>query len=150
MAEHPNADLIRKGYDAFVAGDIEWMNEHLHDTIVWHEPGNNFLSGTFNGREKVLAHFATRTRSRAGSSTPSTWMRKGRPSSPGSSTRTRPPSTGSSRASASPSRPPGSCSLLDYPPRRRVAVAQPPHDLLTRARDPKYCEGGTALARSNE
>ena len=31
MAEHPNAELVRKGYDAFIAGDIEWMNEHLHD-----------------------------------------------------------------------------------------------------------------------
>jgi uncharacterized protein len=58
MAEHPNAELIRKGYDAFVAGDMEWMNEHLHENIVWHEPGGNFLSGDFKGREEVLAHFA--------------------------------------------------------------------------------------------
>lgn len=58
MAEHPNAELVRKGYDAFIAGDIEWMNEHLHENIVWHEPGGNFLSGDYRGREAVLAHFA--------------------------------------------------------------------------------------------
>jgi ketosteroid isomerase-like protein len=58
MADHPNAELIRKGYDAFIAGDMEWLNEHIHENIVWHEPGNNFLSGEFRGRENVLAHFA--------------------------------------------------------------------------------------------
>jgi ketosteroid isomerase-like protein len=58
MADHPNVEIVRKGYDAFVAGDIEWMNEHLHENMVWHEPGNNFLSGDYQGREAVLAHFA--------------------------------------------------------------------------------------------
>jgi ketosteroid isomerase-like protein len=58
MADHPNAELVRKGYDAFTAGDIEWMNEHIHENMVWHEPGNNFLSGDYRGREAVLAHFA--------------------------------------------------------------------------------------------
>ena len=58
MADHPNAELVRHGYNAFIAGDMEWMNEHLDDTIVWHEPGNNALSGDFHGREAVLAHFA--------------------------------------------------------------------------------------------
>jgi len=59
MADHPNAELIRKGYDAFAAGDMEWMNEHLDQNIVWHEPGSNVLSGDFKGREAVLAHFAS-------------------------------------------------------------------------------------------
>jgi uncharacterized protein len=58
VAEHPNAELLRRGYDAFVAGDAEWMAQHLHDNVVWHEPGTNFLSGDFKGREEVLAHFA--------------------------------------------------------------------------------------------
>src|SRR6266542_3066053 len=58
MAEHPNAELVRKGFDAFVAGDMVWMNEHLHENIVWHNPGNNVLSGDFHGREAVLALFA--------------------------------------------------------------------------------------------
>ena len=58
MADHPNAELVRRGYDAFIAGDIEWLHEHLHENVVWHEPGNNFLSGDVRGRDEVLAHFA--------------------------------------------------------------------------------------------
>src|SRR5438874_1599311 len=58
MADHPNAELVRRGYDAFIAGDMEWLNEHLHENVVWHEPGNNFLSGDVRGRDEVLAHFA--------------------------------------------------------------------------------------------
>jgi ketosteroid isomerase-like protein len=46
------------GYDAFIAGDMEWMNEHLHENIVWHVPGNNVLSGDYTGRENVLAFLA--------------------------------------------------------------------------------------------
>jgi uncharacterized protein len=58
MAEHPDAQLVRQGYDAFIAGDMEWLNEHLADNIVWHVPGNNVLSGDYRGREEVLSFFA--------------------------------------------------------------------------------------------
>jgi hypothetical protein len=58
MADHPNADLVRQGYNAFIAGDMEWLNEHFDDTIVWHEPGDNQFSGDFRGRDEVFAHFA--------------------------------------------------------------------------------------------
>jgi uncharacterized protein len=58
MAEHPDAELVRQGYDAFTAGDMEWMNEHLHENIVWHVSGDNQLSGDHRGREAVLAFFA--------------------------------------------------------------------------------------------
>jgi uncharacterized protein len=58
MAEHPNVEIVRHGYDAFVAGDMEWMNEHLHENVVWHEPGDNPISGDSHGREATLAHFA--------------------------------------------------------------------------------------------
>jgi uncharacterized protein len=58
MAEHPDAQLVRQGYDAFIAGDMEWLNEHLAETIVWHVPGNNPLSGDYRGREEVLSFFA--------------------------------------------------------------------------------------------
>jgi len=58
MGDHPNADFVRKGYNAFIAGDMEWLNEHFDDTIVWHEPGNNQFSGDYRGRDEVFAHFA--------------------------------------------------------------------------------------------
>jgi ketosteroid isomerase-like protein len=59
MADHPNAEFARHGYNAFIAGDMEWLNEHLDDTIAWHEPGNNRFSGDYHGREEVLAHLAS-------------------------------------------------------------------------------------------
>jgi len=58
MAEHPDAQLVRQGYDAFIAGDMEWLNEHFAETIVWHVAGNNALAGDYRGREEVLAFFA--------------------------------------------------------------------------------------------
>jgi ketosteroid isomerase-like protein len=58
MAAQEDIELVRKGYDAFIAGDMEWMNQHLHDNIVWHNPGHNVLSGDYKGRENVLAFFA--------------------------------------------------------------------------------------------
>jgi ketosteroid isomerase-like protein len=51
-------ELVRRGYEAFIAGDVEWMNEHLHENVVWHSPGHNVLSGDYRGRESVLAFFA--------------------------------------------------------------------------------------------
>ena len=58
MTVKEDIELVRQGYDAFIAGDMEWMNEHLHENILWHEPGGNFLSGDVRGREALLAHFA--------------------------------------------------------------------------------------------
>jgi uncharacterized protein len=51
-------ELVRTGYDAFVAGDMEWLNEHLHENVVWHAAGTSSLAGEYRGREEVLASFA--------------------------------------------------------------------------------------------
>jgi uncharacterized protein len=58
MPAQEDAELVRRGYDAFIAGDMEWLNEHLHENVVWHVPGHNLLSGDYRGRENVLAFFA--------------------------------------------------------------------------------------------
>jgi ketosteroid isomerase-like protein len=58
VAAQDDIDLVRKGFEAFVAGDMVWMNEHLHENIVWHVPGHNVLSGDHRGREYVLAFLA--------------------------------------------------------------------------------------------
>jgi uncharacterized protein len=55
---HPNEDLIRKGFDAFMAGDMATLNELFADDIVWHSPGRNPLSGDHRGKEAVFALFA--------------------------------------------------------------------------------------------
>jgi ketosteroid isomerase-like protein len=58
MAAQEDAELVRRGYEAFIAGDMEWLNEHLHENVVWHVPGHNLTSGDYRGREDVLAFFA--------------------------------------------------------------------------------------------
>jgi uncharacterized protein len=58
MSTQEDAELVRRGYEAFIAGDMEWLNEHLHENVVWHVPGHNLTSGDYHGRENVLGLFA--------------------------------------------------------------------------------------------
>jgi uncharacterized protein len=58
MSAQEDAELVRRGYEAFIAGDMVWLNEHLHENVVWHNPGHNLLSGDYEGREAVLGFFA--------------------------------------------------------------------------------------------
>ena len=58
MSAQDDAELVRRGYEAFIAGDMEWLNEHLHENVVWHVPGHNLMSGDYGGREAVLVFFA--------------------------------------------------------------------------------------------
>jgi ketosteroid isomerase-like protein len=58
MVEEEDIELVRTAYDAFVAGDMEWLNEHLHENIVWHAAGRSSLAGEYRGREEVLASLA--------------------------------------------------------------------------------------------
>ncbi len=57
MAGKEDVELVRRGYDAFIAGDMQWLNEHLHENIAWHVPGTSPLAGDYRGREEVLAYF---------------------------------------------------------------------------------------------
>lgn len=57
-AVHPNEALIREGYDAFVAGNIERVAELLHPDIVWHVGGTSPLSGDYKGHGELMALFA--------------------------------------------------------------------------------------------
>jgi uncharacterized protein len=56
--EHPNAKLVREGFDAFEKGDFEWMDRHLADDVVWHVGGNSKWSGAYEGKKDVLDFFA--------------------------------------------------------------------------------------------
>ena len=58
MGVQENIEVVRRGYEAFIAGDMVWLHEHLHQNIVWHVPGNNVLSGDYKGIDNVLAFFA--------------------------------------------------------------------------------------------
>ena len=58
MADHPNAALLRKGYEAFDKGDVAVLTELFAEDVVWHVAGNNPLSGEHRGKEAVFAAFA--------------------------------------------------------------------------------------------
>jgi hypothetical protein len=57
MAEHPNAERIRRAFDAFARGDMATMTELIAEDTVWHIPGRGPLSGDYQGRETVFALF---------------------------------------------------------------------------------------------
>ncbi len=55
---HPNEELARKGYEAFAAGELDFVREHFAEDIVWHLPGRNPLAGDYRGIDEVFALFA--------------------------------------------------------------------------------------------
>ncbi|MGW2563160.1 nuclear transport factor 2 family protein [Streptomyces sp. NPDC001514] len=57
MAEHPDAALVRQGYDAFNKGDMEALASLMTSDCTHHAPGGSRLSGHFKGRDNVLAMY---------------------------------------------------------------------------------------------
>ena len=53
MAEHPNVTLVRDLFAAMDRGDIQWMEDHTADDIVWHTGGNSRASGVRRGKDSV-------------------------------------------------------------------------------------------------
>ena len=58
MAEHPNVELLRKGYAAYEQGDMDTINELFADDIQWHIAGRSPLAGDYKGKEQVFGFFA--------------------------------------------------------------------------------------------
>jgi uncharacterized protein len=57
MGAEENAKLVRRGYEAFSAGDMGTLTELFPEDAVWHVPGQAGLAGTKNGRDEVFAYF---------------------------------------------------------------------------------------------
>src|SRR5713226_7362004 len=55
---HPNEELMRRGYEAFLGGDLGALNDLFADDIVWHVPGRNQMAGDFAGKDAVFGQFA--------------------------------------------------------------------------------------------
>jgi ketosteroid isomerase-like protein len=54
MAEHPDAERIRRLFDAFTHGDMATMTDLIAVDTVWHIPGRGPLSGDHRGRDTVF------------------------------------------------------------------------------------------------
>ena len=57
MAEHPNVDLVRKGYEAYSTGDMDTITKLFADDILWHIAGRSPLAGDYKGRDQVFGFF---------------------------------------------------------------------------------------------
>jgi hypothetical protein len=52
-----NADVVRRGYEAFNKADIATLNEIFHDNSSWHTPGKSPLGGNHKGKQAVFTQF---------------------------------------------------------------------------------------------
>lgn len=57
MAEAKSVQLLRKGYKAFAAGDMEALAEIIPEDAVWHVPGKSPVSGDHKGRDAIFGYF---------------------------------------------------------------------------------------------
>ena len=57
MGSQENVELVRRGYDAFGAGDMATLSELFTDDAVWHVGGSGGLAGDKPGKEAILAYF---------------------------------------------------------------------------------------------
>lgn len=54
---HPNAELVRNGYEAFAKGDVAAAISAFADDIVWHVPGRSAVAGDYHGPDGVMGFF---------------------------------------------------------------------------------------------
>ncbi|GAA4051545.1 nuclear transport factor 2 family protein [Streptomyces shaanxiensis] len=54
MAEHPHAQLVRKGYEAFSRGDMDTLRTLLSGDCTHHVPGSHPLSGDYKGQDACI------------------------------------------------------------------------------------------------
>ncbi|MBQ1088174.1 nuclear transport factor 2 family protein [Streptomyces sp. B93] len=54
MAEHAHAQLVRKGYEAFVRGDMDTLRGLIAADCTHHVPGSHPLSGDFKGQDAII------------------------------------------------------------------------------------------------
>lgn len=57
MGTQENADLVRRGYTAFSAGDMATLTEVFAEDAAWKVPGSSRMSGEKRGRDAILAFF---------------------------------------------------------------------------------------------
>lgn len=57
MEAAENADLIRRGYEAFNSADMQTLTELFDENVSWHIPGHGSLAGDPEGRDAVFAYF---------------------------------------------------------------------------------------------
>ena len=54
--DHPNIDLVRRAYAAFLSGDRSVLEDTFAPDIRWHQSGFDATSGDYVGFDAVLGH----------------------------------------------------------------------------------------------
>ena len=57
MGAAENAEIVRRGYEAFNAGDMETLTELFDENASWHTPGRGSIAGDHKGRDAGFAQF---------------------------------------------------------------------------------------------
>jgi uncharacterized protein len=57
VADHPNAELFRRGYTAFQNGDLDTVRALFAPDIVWNVPGKSHLAGSYRGVDDTIGLF---------------------------------------------------------------------------------------------
>jgi uncharacterized protein len=57
MGTVDNAELVRRGYEAFNNADIATLAEIMDENASWHTPGRSPIAGHYKGRDAVFAQF---------------------------------------------------------------------------------------------
>jgi uncharacterized protein len=57
MADHPNVERLRRGYEAYAKGDLATLGGMFADEITFHFLGHTPLSGVYKGLTEVLGYF---------------------------------------------------------------------------------------------
>ena len=56
--EQRNIELVKKGYEAFSAGDGDTMMSLFDDNVEWVQPGDSTISGTYHGKAELGEHLS--------------------------------------------------------------------------------------------
>ncbi|MGV9452869.1 nuclear transport factor 2 family protein [Streptomyces sp. NPDC003635] len=67
MAEHPHAQLVRKGYEAFQRGDMDALRGLMASDCTQHVPGSHPLSGDYKGQDAIIEMYGRLYEETAGS-----------------------------------------------------------------------------------
>ena len=57
MTDHPNAAIVREGFEAFQRGDMDKIRTLMADDMVWTVLGNNPTSGVYKGKSEIIGYF---------------------------------------------------------------------------------------------
>ncbi|MCW2655318.1 MAG: uncharacterized protein QOE41_2077 [Mycobacterium sp.] len=71
-----NIQVVKKGYEAFAAGDFDTVMSLFDDNIEWVQPGNSAISGIHHGKGE-LSQFLARLSEQPTTATPRRFLADG-------------------------------------------------------------------------